>query len=82
MAPASLEPAPRPRRSQAQGQTITTVTKEEADPLAFVETIFAPASEGHAERSWPQELIARQVQNTRTSHQRAYSWDGACTKQA
>jgi hypothetical protein len=58
-------------------RTIKTVTKSEADGVAFVAKVVAPVSVVHAD-----EAAHAKYKAYRINHQQAYSPNGACTKQA
>ena len=67
---------------ERHGRTITTVTKSEADGVAFVETVVAPGSVLHADEASHWDALHRKYKTFRINHQQAYSWEGACTNQA
>lgn len=67
---------------QRDGRTITTVTKSEADGVAFVETIVAPGSVLHADEAGHWNALHAKYKTFRINHQEAYSLNGACTNQA
>ena len=64
------------------GRTITTVTKTEADGLAFVESVVSPNATIHADEAAHWDALHAKYAMNRINHQEAYSWDGACTNQA
>jgi hypothetical protein len=67
---------------ERQGRTITTVTKSEADGLAFVESGVSPTATVHADEALHWDALHAKYATRRINHQEAYSWNGACTNQA
>ncbi len=64
------------------GRTITTVTKTEADGLAFVESVVSPNTTIHADEAAHWDALHAKYATKRINHQQAYSLNGACTNQA
>jgi hypothetical protein len=64
------------------GRTITTVTKTEADGLAFVESVGSPNTTIHADEAAHWDALHAKYATKRINHQQAYSLNGACTNQA
>lgn len=67
---------------ERKGRTITTVTKSEADGVAFVKAIVAADAEVHADEARHWDALHAKFKTMRINHQIAYSKDGACTNQA
>ncbi len=67
---------------ERQGRTITTVTKSEADGLAFVESVVSPNTIIHADEAAHWDALHAKYATKRINHQQAYSLNGACTNQA
>lgn len=67
---------------ERKGRTVTTVTKTEADGVAFVKAIVADGSEVHADEASHWEALHAKYLTWRINHQEAYSKGGACTNQA
>lgn len=67
---------------ERKGRTMTTVTKQEADGVAFVAKVVAPGSEVHADEAGHWDALHAKFQTYRINHQEAYSLNGACTNQA
>jgi hypothetical protein len=65
---------------ERQGRTITTVTRSEADGVAFVEKLVTPGTVIHADEAGHWDALHTKYATRRINHQ--YSWDGACTNQA
>jgi hypothetical protein len=66
---------------ERKGRTKTTVTKEEADGVAFVKAVVSEGSTPARRRSWPLGALHGKYTTHRITHQLAYSLDGACTNQ-
>jgi transposase-like protein len=64
------------------GRTKTTVTKTEADGVAFVAKVVQPGSEVHADEASHWDALHAKFQTHRINHSEAYSLNGACTNQA
>lgn len=67
---------------ERKGRTMTTVTKSEADGVAFVSKIVAPGSTLQADEASHWDALHVRFQTMRINHQEAYSLNGACTNQA
>lgn len=67
---------------ERQGRTATTVTKSEADGVAFVKAVVANGSVVHADEATHWDALHVKFQTFRINHSEAYSKDGACTNQA
>lgn len=67
---------------QRKGRTMTTVTKSEADGVAFVAKVVAPGSVIQADEASHWDALHAKYKAFRINHQVAYSLDGACTNQA
>src|SRR5690606_16985210 len=67
---------------QRKGRTMTTVTKSEADGVAFVARVVAPESVVHADEASHWYALHAKFKAYRINHQQAYSLNGACTNQA
>jgi transposase-like protein len=67
---------------ERKGRTKTTVTKSEADGVAFVAKVVAPGSTLHADEASHWDALHAKFQTKRINHQEAYSLNGACTNQA
>ncbi len=67
---------------ERHGRTITTVTKTEADGLAFVESVVSPNTIIHADEAAHWDALHAKYATKRINHQQAYSLNGACTNQA
>ena len=67
---------------QRKGRTITTVTKSEADGVAFVRAVVAANSEVHADEANHWDALHAKYLTWRINHREAYSKGGACTNQA
>jgi transposase-like protein len=67
---------------ERQGRTITTVTRSEADGLAFVESVVSPVATVHADEASHWDALHAKYATKRINHQKAYSLNGACTNQA
>jgi transposase-like protein len=67
---------------ERQGRTVTTVTRTEADGLAFVEKVVSPAATVHADEAAHWDALHAKYATKRINHQEAYSLNGACTNQA
>ena len=67
---------------ERQGRTITTVTKTEADGLAFVEAVVSPTATVHADEAPHWDALHAKYATKRINHSEAYSLNGACTNQA
>ncbi len=64
------------------GRTVTTVTKTEADGLAFVESVVSATATVHADEAGHWDALHAKYATKRINHQQAYSLNGACTNQA
>lgn len=67
---------------ERKGRTMTTVTKSEADGVAFVAKVVAPGSRLQADEAAHWDALHARFQTMRINHQEAYSLNGACTNQA
>ncbi|MBL8567166.1 MAG: IS1595 family transposase [Hyphomicrobiaceae bacterium] len=67
---------------ERKGRTVTTVTKTEADGVAFVRAVVADGSEVHADEASHWDNLHAKYLTWRINHQEAYSKGGACTNQA
>lgn len=67
---------------QRKGRTITTVTKSEADGVAFVKAVVTTGSKVHADEATHWDTLHAKFETFRINHSEAYSKDGACTNQA
>lgn len=67
---------------ERHGRTATTVTKSEADGVAFVKAVVANGSVVHADEATHWDALHAKFQTFRINHSEAYSKDGACTNQA
>ena len=67
---------------EREGRTITTVTRSEADGVAFVEKLVRPGSVIHADEAGHWDVLHAKYATRRINHQEAYSLNGACTNQA
>jgi transposase-like protein len=68
---------------ERQGRTVTTVTKSEADGVAFARRAIANGSTVHADEASHWDQLAANFPIKRINHQICYSGaDGACTNQA
>lgn len=67
---------------QRNGRTLTTVTKTEADGVAFVAKVVKPGSVVHADEATHWDVLHARFPTKRINHQVAYSLNGACTNQA
>ena len=67
---------------ERKGRTATTVTKTEADGVAFVAKVVANGSKVHADEANHWDALHARFQTYRINHQEAYSLNGACTNQA
>ena len=67
---------------ERSGRTITTVTRSEADGLAFVESVVSTNSTIHADEAAHWDALHAKYATMRINHQQAYSLNGACTNQA
>ena len=67
---------------ERKGRTITTVTRSEADGVAFVRAVVASESEVHADEASHWDALHAKFKTHRINHSEAYSKDGACTNQA
>ena len=67
---------------QRKGRTVTTVTKQEADGVAFVAKVVTAGSVLHADEASHWDALHAKFQTFRINHSEAYSLDGACTNQA
>lgn len=67
---------------QRKGRTMTTVTKSEADGVAFVAKVVSADSEVHADEASHWDALHAKFRAYRINHQVAYSLNGACTNQA
>lgn len=67
---------------QRKGRTMTTVTKSEADGVAFVAKVVTPGSEVHADEASHWDALHAKFRTQRINHSEAYSLNGACTNQA
>ncbi len=67
---------------ERKGRTITTVTKSEADGLAFVEAVVSPTATVHADEAAHWDALHAKYATKRINHSEAYSLNGACTNQA
>jgi len=62
---------------ERQGRTITTVTKTEADGLAFVESVVSPTAIVHADEAAHWDVLHAKYASKRINHQQAYRLNGA-----
>ena len=67
---------------ERRGRTVTTVTKTEADGLAFVESVVSPHTIIHADEAPHWDALHAKYATKRINHSEAYSLNGACTNQA
>ena len=67
---------------ERKGRTKVTVTKQEADGVAFVAKVVRPGSELHADEASHWDALHAHFETKRINHSLAYSLDGACTNQA
>ena len=67
---------------ERKGRTITTVTKTEADGVAFVKAVVAASATVHADEASHWDALHAKFKTMRINHSEAYSKDGACTNQA
>lgn len=67
---------------ERKGRTVTTVTKTEADGVAFVKAVVAADAEVHADEASHWDALHAKFKTMRINHQEAYSLNGACTNQA
>ena len=67
---------------ERKGRTMTTVTKAEADGVAFVDKVVAAGSVIQADEASHWDALHAKFQTYRINHQIGYSLDGACTNQA
>jgi hypothetical protein len=67
---------------ERKGRTLTTVTRSEADGVAFVEKLVTPGGVIHADEAGHWDLLHAKYATRRINHQEAYSLNGACTNQA
>jgi len=67
---------------ERNGRTKTTVTKSEADGVAFVAKVVQPGSIVHADEASHWDALHAKFQTKRINHSEAYSLNGACTNQA
>jgi transposase-like protein len=67
---------------ERNGRTMTTVTKSEADGVAFVAKVVKPGSVVHADEATHWDVLHARFPTKRINHQVAYSLNGACTNQA
>jgi transposase-like protein len=67
---------------ERKGRTTTTVTRTEAEGVAFVKAIVAAGSEVHADEASHWDALHTKFLTWRINHQVAYSKGGACTNQA
>lgn len=67
---------------ERKGRTITTVTKTEAEGVAFVRAVVTANSEVHADEASHWDALHARFRTMRINHSEAYSKDGACTNQA
>jgi transposase-like protein len=67
---------------ERQGRTKVTVTRTEADGVAFVAKVVRPGSELHADEASHWDALHAHFETKRINHSLAYSLDGACTNQA
>ncbi|MGO9985564.1 MAG: IS1595 family transposase, partial [Rhodomicrobium sp.] len=63
---------------ERQGRTMTTVTRTEADGLAFVESVVSPNTTIHADEAAHWDALHAKYATKRINHQKAYSLNGAC----
>ena len=67
---------------ERKGRTLTTVTKTEADGVAFVKAMITEGSTVHADEASHWDALHAKFETFRINHSEAYSKDGACTNQA
>lgn len=67
---------------ERKGRTKVTVTRTEADGVAFVAKVVRPGSELHADEASHWDALHAHFEVKRINHSLAYSKDGACTNQA
>jgi transposase-like protein len=67
---------------ERKGRTLTTVTRQEADGVAFVAKVVRPGSVLHADEASHWDVLHAKFNTLRINHQIGYSIDGACTNQA
>jgi transposase-like protein len=68
---------------QRKGRIMTTVTKTEAEGVAFVKAVVSASAEVHADEASHWDALHAKFKAThRINHSEAYSKDGACTNQA
>jgi transposase-like protein len=67
---------------ERKGRSKVTVTKQEADGVAFIAKVVSPGSELHADEATHWDALHGHFETKRINHTFAYSLDGACTNQA
>lgn len=67
---------------ERKGRTLTTVTRSEADGVAFVAKVVRPGSVVHADEASHWDALHTKFETMRINHSEAYSFAGACTNQA
>ena len=67
---------------ERHGRTLTTVTRTEAEGVAFVKAVVQPGSEVHADEASHWDALHAKFLTWRINHSEAYSKGGACTNQA
>ena len=67
---------------ERKGRTLTTVTRSEADGVAFVKAVVSEGSTVHADEAAHWDALHAKFETMRINHQIAYSLNGACTNQA
>ena len=67
---------------ERQGRTKVTVTRTEADGVAFVAKVVRPGSELHADEASHWDALHAHFETKRINHSLAYSLNGACTNRA
>lgn len=67
---------------ERKGRTMTTVTRQEADGVAFVAKVVSPGSVLQADEAAHWDALHAKFRTYRINHQVGYSIDGACTNQA
>ncbi len=68
---------------ERKGRTITTVTRTEAEGIAFVRAVVSAGTEVHADEAAHWDVLHAKFRKVmRINHREAYSKDGACTNQA
>ena len=65
---------------ERKGRTITTVTRAEADGVAFVKAVVTNGSHVHADEAAHWDALHAKFETFRINHSEAYSKDGACTR--